>query len=335
MNGWVGWLLAASIAVVYLWLMTLRNRRIVRPAMTDHTGRPLPESDFRFSDGETTTYVDSGQGTAVVFVPGADGVKETFRYQLPALAVRYRAVSASLRERFERGATMDRFADDLGELMDGLDIGPAVLVGQSLGGAIAMQFAARHPERVRGLVVANSLTRIRYDHVGFNRTRLAPVAMFTTRYLPTALGRWLARLWSRLEVWIFDASPGADRIVEYALWTGPRTVSPAVSEARVDRLRGTDLRPELPSISAPTLVIKGPRDHYTPPSWAEEIARLIPGAVYETLDGTGHCSHISMPGSFNRLLMDWLGGLEGHGTQGQSEEPEAAKTAATTAEERA
>ena len=70
-----------------------------------------------------------------------------------------------------------------------------------------------------------------------------------------------------------------------------------------------DLRPELAAIRAPTLVIKGPRDHYTPPAWSEEIADLIPGARYVTIPGTGHCSHISMPGSFNRALIDWLNGI--------------------------
>ncbi len=53
-------------------------------------------------------------------------------------------------------------------------------------------------------------------------------------------------------------------------------------------------------------MVKGPQDTYTPPAWAQEIAALIPGARYQTVPGTGHCSHISMPDRFNRLLLDWL-----------------------------
>lgn len=297
------WVVAAAL---YWRLMVLRNRRIDPPPLTDADGAVLPSGRLRYTDGERVTFVDVGDGPAVVFLPGADGVKETFRYQIPAVSARYRAVCASLRARFRRGATLERFTDDLTELMDRLGTGPAVLVGQSLGGAIAMRFAVRHPERVRGLVLANTLARVSYEHVGVNRTLLAPVAMFTTRYLPTALGRAFAVLWSRLEVWIYDSSPGGERVVDYALWSGPRTVSPAVSSARVDRIRDEDLRPELPLITVPALVIKGPRDHYTPAAWAEEIARLLPNARYATIPGTGHCSHISMPGSFNRLLLEWL-----------------------------
>lgn len=306
MSTWTLATLGALVAAGYVWLIRQRNRRIVRPPLTDAGGRELKVVSLSFSDGEPVSYVDAGKGYPVVFVPGADGVRETFRYQLPAVAVRYRAVCASLRERFSAGDGLDRLAQDVLELLAEIGAGPAVLVGQSLGGAIAMRVAARRPDRVRGLVVANSLTRVSYEHVGLNRTLLAPVAMLTTRYLPTGLARWLGALWSRLEVWIFDSSPGASRVVEYALWAGPRTVSAAISRSRVRRLRDFDLRPELASIAVPTLVVKGPRDHYTPPAWAEEIARLIPGAQYATIPGTGHCSHISMPGSFNRLLLAWL-----------------------------
>lgn len=289
-------------------LVARRERAAVRPPLTDAEGRELPVWELVLSDGETVEYVDAGSGQAILFVPGADGVRETFRYQVPAVSARYRVLCASLRERFAAAAGFDRLVKDLLELMDHAGTGPTVIVGQSLGGAIAMRLAARHPARVRGLVIANSLTRVSYEHVGLNRTLLAPVAMMTTRHLPIALARWFGALWSRLGVWIYDASPGATRVVDYALRSGPRTVPSAVSRFRIERLRGLDLRPELPSIRVPTLVVKGPHDHYTPPAWAEEIAGLIPGARYATIPGTGHCSHISMPGSFNRLILDWLDG---------------------------
>jgi pimeloyl-ACP methyl ester carboxylesterase len=107
-------------------------------------------------------------------------------------------------------------------------------------------------------------------------------------------------------VWIFDDSPGSENVVDYALWTGARTVRPGVGRHRVDLLRGLDLRPELAHIRARTLVVKGPRDAYCPPAWSQEIAALIPDATYVEIPGTGHCSHVSMPGAFNRLVLDWL-----------------------------
>jgi len=225
---------------------------------------------------------------------------------VPYLSGKYRVVCADLRTRFSPGDTLDRLALDVAELAEAVQARSLVLVGQSLGGAVAMRFAARHAGRVAGLVVVNSLARVTYGHVGLNRTLLTPLAMATTRYLPTGLGRAFARLWSRLEVWIFDASPGGDRIVQYALWTGPRTVPASVSRARVRRLTKAGLPQQLPSIRAPTLVLKGPRDHYVPRAASFEIVALVPGATYAEIPGTGHCSHISMPGTFNRALDDWL-----------------------------
>lgn len=264
---------------------------------------------LRLSDGEIVTFVDTGPvspAATVLLIPGADGIKETFRYQIPALASRYRVLCATLRARFAPGDTLDRMVEDVRTLADRTGTDRLIVVGQSLGGALAMRFAVRHPDRVRTLVLANTLARISYGHVGLNRALLAPVAMATTRYLPTAVARALARVWSRLEVWIFDASPGSRRVIDYALWTGSRTVPSRVSGARIDRLKATDLRPQLGSIRAPTLVLKGPRDHYVPPAWAQEVAALIEGARYVELPGTGHCSHVSMPATFNRAVLTWI-----------------------------
>jgi pimeloyl-ACP methyl ester carboxylesterase len=234
---------------------------------------------------------------------------------VPVLARRFRVVAPDLRRRIPAGATFDRLRRDAEEVLDARGVEDAVVIGQSLGGAIALALALDAPRRVRGLVIANSLARVDYGHVGLNRTLLVPVAMATTRYLPTVLARWCARLWSRLEAWIYDASPGRERVVEYALWTGPRTVSPAVSSARVDLLRGEDLRPALGRVDAPTLVVKGPRDTYVPVAWSREIADGVPGARYREIAGTGHCSHISMPDEFNRVVLAWLEDIgETHGS---------------------
>lgn len=309
------------LAAVYAGLVLLRNRRLVRPPILGIDGAPLPERTFTLSDGETVDFVVVGPtdpaGTdstpiahPIFLVPGADGMKETFRYQVPALARRRKVVCATLRRKLSPEDTLDRMVDDVAEMAADLltthDSNRFVLLGQSLGGAIAMRLASRYPERVAGLVLSNTLARISYDHLGLNRALLAPLAMSTTRYLPTGVTRVLARAWSRLEVWIYDASPGSMRVIDYALWTGPRTVPSSVSNARVARLKKIDLRPELPSVRAPTLVLKGPRDHYVPPAWSHEIVALVPGARYQEVAGTGHCSHLSMPGSFNGLLLGWL-----------------------------
>lgn len=312
----IWWLLAiSSAAVAWVWFARFRNDRIRTPPIVDDAGNPLPETAFTFSDGVSVRLVDSGTGPALFMVPGADGMKETFRYQLNELSRHYRVVSADLRDGVTPDIGFDRLSIDIEEILHDRGIDRTVVLGQSLGGSIAMRFAARHPTTVRGLVVVNSLARVDYDHVGLNHSVLIPVAMATTRYLPTALARLTGRLWCRLNVWLFDSSPGRDRLIDYSLTTGGRAIDPQESGARVDLLKQEDLRPELASIAAPTLVLKGSLDRYTLAAWSREIAELIPLGKYTEIAGTGHCSHISMPGVFNQVLLDWLRELDRHERQ--------------------
>ncbi len=296
-----------------------RNRRLLRPPVRDPDGLAYPSRRLVYSDGVEVTYLDAGSGDPIVMIPGADGMKETFRYQVPALDGRHRIIVADMRARHEPEASFDRLADDVAELMDECGVESAVVLGQSLGGAVALRFATRYPERVRGLVISNSLTRITLEHLGLNRTGLIPLARLTIRYLPTAASRAMARLWSRAEVWVFDDSPGWANVVEYVLWTGSRTVPATVSKGRVDLFREVDLRPELRHVRAPTLVVRGDRDFYMPPRWWEEILDLVPSSRSAEVPETGHCSHISMPGTFNQTVLEWIREIEATEVQSSGE----------------
>lgn len=302
---------ATGVAAVAYWkAMVRRNASLVRPPVRDASGTPFPIREFTLSDGERVEYIDAGEGPALVWVPGADGPKETFRYQLPHFARDYRVIAADLRARVAPEHDFDRFVDDVLELVDHLDPGPYVVIGQSLGSAIAMRLAARHPEGLRGIVLINPIAHLSYEHVGLNRTGLIPLAQGATRYLPTSLSRALAReVFAPLGVWIYDDSPGRDAVVEYALQTGPRTVPGTVSAARVELLTGLDLRRELWAVQVPALVVKGPRDVYCPVSWALDIADRLPNSRYVPIPGTGHLSHISRPAAFNQAVESWLEGL--------------------------
>ncbi|MDX1576932.1 MAG: alpha/beta hydrolase [Gemmatimonadota bacterium] len=299
-------LAAGAAGVAWLQAAKRRNAALERPPVGDASGEPLPSGLLRYGDGEEVEYIDAGEGRALVWVPGADGPKETFRYQLPHFARSWRVVSADLRRSFAPTDGFDRFVEDLLELLAALDIDRCVLIGQSLGSAITIRFASLFPERLDGIVLANPLARVSYEHLGLNRTALIPVAIGSTRYLPTPLGRDLARLWSRLGLWVYDDSPGREALIEYALNTGPRTTPASVSRKRVKRLEAEDLMPELPAIRVPALVVKGPHDVYCPVSWALQIADALPRSRYVPIPGTGHCSHISRPGAFNRAIEDWL-----------------------------
>lgn len=312
MRRWPGALAGAAALAGYVGWMERRNASRSRPPLRDQDGAAIRVGRFTYRDGSSVACLDRGTGPPMLLVPGADGVVDTFRYQVPRFSDSFRVLCAELRSDFRPDDTFDRFADDLLELIRGRGTGPVVLLGQSLGGTIAMRFAARHPDLVRALVLSNTLTRYTWEHVGLNRAALVPLAQVTTRYLPAPLARIAAYGWARAETWMFDHSPGRDKLVDYVMNWGPRTVSSAASSRRVELLRRYgDLRPELPGIEAPTLVVKGERDTYCPPEWSREIAGLVPDARYVEVPETGHCTHVSMPGLFNDVVLAWLTGVRG------------------------
>lgn len=302
-------LLAGLLLASFLY-RRFRNVRIARPPVLYENGVPVPEIRVRLANGEQVGVIDAGSrdgAATLLLIPGADGVRQTWRHQVGVLSRRWRVVAPDLRSRIEPTDSLDTLVDDVIAVCEATAAGRVIAVGQSLGGPVAMRLVTRRPDLVRGVAIVNSLARLSYSHVGLNPTLFVPVAMATTRYLPTPLARAFARLWSRWSVWVFDSSPGWQRVVDYVLWTGPRTVPPSVGKRRVRLLRGEDLRPELAQFDLAALVVKGPLDTYVPVEWSKDIAARIHGAEYVEVPGTGHCTHISMPVEFNRLLMDWIG----------------------------
>ncbi|HEX9610555.1 MAG TPA: alpha/beta fold hydrolase, partial [Gemmatimonadales bacterium] len=99
-----------------------------------------------------------GSGPPLVLVPGMDGTGDLFYRQVPLLARAYRVARYRLRDDAER---MDVLVDDLADVVRAVSPGgePAVVVGESFGGAVALSFALARPDAVAGLVVLNSFPR--------------------------------------------------------------------------------------------------------------------------------------------------------------------------------
>ncbi len=290
------------------YLVDRRRRNLsARPRpLADHAGRDLEPVEVELEGGERIEAVEAGSGPTLLLIPGLSGDKEVFRYQLPELSERYRVIAADLRVEFtgvERD--FDRFAHDVGDVLDAFGAHDAILLGLSFGGPIALRFATLHPDRVRALVLTNTLVRLDLGHVGLNKTLLIPLAHLTSRFLPEPLMRRMGELWGDLGVWIYDPSPGNDRVIDYQLESPLRTPM-SVGNKRMETFRDRDLRPDLPSIEQPALVVRGAADEYTPASWQREIAELLPNATFVEIPNAGHLALISHAETFNRVVGDWL-----------------------------
>ena len=303
------WLAAGTLTGGYLAHRWRRNLAIEPKPLFDHSGRRLEPRIIELAGGECVEVAEAGEGPAIVFVPGLTGDREVFRYQITSLSSSYRVIAPNLRESFEGvDREFDQFAHDIATIMSELGVEAATLLGLSFGGPICIRFATLYPDRVTALVLNNTLMRLDLSHVGLNRTLLIPIARWTSRFLPVSLMRRVSDFWGRLQIWVYDPSPGNERVIDYELGA-PARVPMAVGGERMDTFKDRDLRPELPDIHQPALVISGSRDRYTLPAWQREIAGLLPNATYVEVPNGGHLTLISRAETFNEVVEAWLAGV--------------------------
>ncbi len=165
--------------------------------------------------------------------------------------------------------------------------GPPAIVGHSNGGRIAIRMAATEPERVGKLVLVDAAgIRPKRTLHWYRRVALAKVGKHAARRLG-APGRRLR-----------DALVGRVASTDYA----------AAGELRptLVRLVNAQLRPHLPAIKSPTLLIWGEKDADTPLWMGREMERLIPDAGLVVLEGAGHFSYLDQPDRFARIVSHFL-----------------------------
>jgi pimeloyl-ACP methyl ester carboxylesterase len=194
------------------------------------------------------------------------------------------------------------FLDEVGETR------PAHLVGNSLGGAVAMLLALRHPDRVRSLVLV--------DSAGFGREVIIVLRLLAVRPLGRLLLRRPSLASSRqMERAIFrDPSLVTDARVERALELARRPHGARVM-LELCRSLGTfrGVRPQwrkalltaTAAAAVPTLVVWGSHDLILPAVHLEAAKRLLPHARTYLFDNTGHMPQIERPAEFAELVKDF------------------------------
>lgn len=196
---------------------------------------------------------------------------------------------------------LDLWADAVeDQLANVLGRRPAVVCGLSMGGYVALRLAARHPERLAGLVLADS--RAAADSPESRTARATSIAAIREHGLAAFVDSLVPRLVSPAATTELRAS-----IRALALAQSPATVVRALCAMR-DR---PDSRPVLAGLRAPVAVIVGEHDLLSPPVEAAAIAAAIDGAVIEVVAGAGHLASLEAPESFNAALARFLARVDG------------------------
>lgn len=270
------------------------------------------EDAFAVVGGAKIHYQRAGTGRPLLLLHGLVGSAKNWRQNISFLS---RDSSVYAVDLFNMGmservpgldAGLDATADRLAAYMDAVGLDVADIAGHSHGGAVAMMFAARHPNRVRRLIL------------------FAPANPFCD------LGNQLIRFYTtRFGMWVAKQIPSLPRKLQATalsrMYGDPSRVTMGALEGYMEGLRipGTIdhvlqivhrwyddmklLRSALAGLAAkPTLLIWGDRDRAVGLSSARELQRTLPQSSLLVLPGVGHIAFEEMPEACNEAMRDWL-----------------------------
>ncbi len=256
--------------------------------------------------GRSLHYETLGAGQPVVLIHGFSNFGLSWMQQLPLLVNSgYQVIvpdlyGHGLSAPAEQVTSVEELADDIHALLEHIGTGPAVLCGLSLGGMVALQFALAHPERTRGLVIANSRATFAEPHL--KEVVASWIAMLEQ---PDGAKRRFEAAWPILLNEAFRQSPSGAAVFE--MWAALAARTAGSSLANVARgMTSFDVLAQLGAIKAPTLVVSGEHDKLFPPAQSAEVADGIPGARFVTIPSAAHISCLDSAAEFNRLLLGLL-----------------------------
>jgi len=260
--------------------------------MTDARQRTAPIPAYLHLGGIQIGYKMSGEGEQILLLHGWGSSMESMELIFGELSQRYAVFALDLpghgQSDFPPGAWgVSDFAECVLRFMDALRIQRPHFIAHSFGGRVAIKLAAAHPERAGKLILVDSAgipppRSLRYHF----RVLLGKMGKFAARH-GGALGESLRRH-------IY----GAIGSREY-LNAGPL-------RATFVKVVNEDLRPLLPRIQSPTLLIWGENDQDTPPASGRIMERLIPKAELILLENAGHYSYLDQYGKFRLIVGRFL-----------------------------
>ena len=276
------------------------------------------------ADGRRLAYRRAGSGRPLLCHGGGPGFSALYLgnlggldEQLELVQLDPRGTGESDRPADSRAYTIGDYADDVEELRKHLGLDRISLFGHSHGGVVAIDYAARYPDRVERLVLASTLARFAPEQERAMEAGMAArsgepwyadavAALEAEQAGNFSSDEELAELVFR-ELPLYFAHYGdAERAYVDTL----RTETPNADTLRFfnqEIFPAFDLRPELGRIEAPTLVITGEEDFITGPVCADEIAGGIAGAEKVVLPGIGHFIFVEAPEQFREPVLSFLG----------------------------
>lgn len=263
------------------------------------------------TNGVETYYERRGDGPPVVFVHGGMLDHRQWEPQVAALAGDYETYAYDVRGHGRTGGSaltsysIELFARDLASLVDALGLDRFALCGTSTGGCVAQVYAARHPERVAALVLADTFTPALSGRAEYLQRSLSlRLAVHPVRLVGyERVERWLVGLYERLHDERASGDYGAVRALRSG-GPGMRTGEFAKVARAIAGFHETTV--DLAAVAAPTLVLYGEHEPPFLRAHATRFADAIPDVAVREVPDAGHAANLDNPTAFTAALEEFL-----------------------------
>jgi len=266
-------------------------------------------------DGVALHYEEAGSGTPILFVHEFGGDWRSWEPQMRYFTRRYRCITYSARGYLPSQVpeSVDAYSqvnavNDMIDVLDGLHIDRAHIIGLSMGGFATLHFGLRHPDRARSLVVAGAgYGAEKAFEAHFRDVSLAVADQFESKGA-AAFAPTYATAASRIVFQVKDPrgwQAFATQLGEHS------SIGSAMTMRGVQARRPSiyDLEDELKRMTVPTLIVVGDEDdHCLQPGIF--LKKTVPASGLLVLPKTGHTLNIEEPALFNQFVSDFLATVE-------------------------
>ena len=266
------------------------------------------------ADGVKLYYETQGSGPPIVFVHELAGTCRSFDAQVAALKPRFRCITFNARgyppsdvPSEVESYSQDIAASDIGAVLDGAGLKDAHVLGVSMGSAAALQFALSDPSRVRSAILCSIGSGSDAKQGEYATNMEANAARIEQNGLPQIRANFTS---SPVRARLKDKNPA--EFEKFLQELTKFSVQGLASTMRGVQMRRPPLYAHKDKIAAmriPTLVVLGGDDEgcKKPSHFLQET---LPGARLEILPNTGHAVNIEEPEKINRLIAEFVGGVE-------------------------
>ena len=247
-------------------------------------------------------YAEAGQGPAVVYLHGIGGGISSFQAQLAGLAghrnIAWNMPGYGASQAETWPPSFASLSAALAAFITTLDLGEVHLVGQSIGGMVALDHALRRPEQVHTLCLIGTTPSFGGRDDSFKS------AFLKARLAPLEAGQNMAEMAANAAPRL--VGPGADKAVIDAVAAPLEQVSERAWRGILECLVTFNRRDDLGQVKQPCCLIAGSHDQNAPARTMEKMAAKLPRAEYHLIDGAGHMINQEKPNETNAILADFL-----------------------------